>query len=234
MLFCVISLDKCFFLCYDNTREPVRILFCRRPCSTLRVCANPFRHNRSLHFAGVCEPISPQPLVTLRGCGEIGIRIRFRILRREACRFDPCHPHQNQKGHPERGVPFGFGVGAEPNPHASKAKEIALGKNAWGKERGLRGAVRRCRKRSFHSRLGERDDPCHPRFLRVTEREGALVAPSLFGVGTEPNPHASLNNENSTWQKSVGEGARSAGSSAAVPQAVLPLSPRREERPLKS
>ena len=88
-------------------------------------------------------------------------------------------------------APSLFGVGTEPNPHASKMKSLALGKKAWGKERGLRGAVRRCRKRSFHSRLGERDDPCHPRFLRVTEREGALVAPSLFGVGTEPNPHAS-------------------------------------------
>ena len=28
------------------------------------------------------------------GYGGIGRRIRFRILRRTACRFDPCYPHQ--------------------------------------------------------------------------------------------------------------------------------------------
>lgn len=31
---------------------------------------------------------------SLCGCGEIGRRTRLRIWRREACRFDPYHPHK--------------------------------------------------------------------------------------------------------------------------------------------
>ena len=39
------------------------------------------------------------------GCGGIGRRIRFRILRQPACRFKSCHPHQKE-GLPHRSSSF--------------------------------------------------------------------------------------------------------------------------------
>ena len=62
---------------------------------------------------GVCGSIPPHSATYSRGrvrihsatlrsyaCGRggIGRRIRFRILRHTVCRFDPCRPHQKQKG----------------------------------------------------------------------------------------------------------------------------------------
>ena len=52
----------------------------------------------------MCGVVLSYPINTMCGCGGIGRRIRFRILRHSVCRFDPCHPHQSKKA-PIRG-PF--------------------------------------------------------------------------------------------------------------------------------
>ena len=91
----------------------------------MRVCANPFRHS---HKATLC------------GCGEIGIRIRFRILRREACRFDPCHPHQRQRA-PRSGCPLSLVWMRWRTTRASQAREKGKRKEARGKVGDLRGSA---------------------------------------------------------------------------------------------
>ena len=48
----------------------------------------------SLIFASLSDFGSSDPIIHSCGCGEIGRRTRLRIWRREACRFDPCHPHK--------------------------------------------------------------------------------------------------------------------------------------------
>ena len=49
--------------------------------------------------------------INRRGCGEIGRRDRLRIYCREACRFEPCHPHHLQVDYDiEKGI--GISAGA--------------------------------------------------------------------------------------------------------------------------
>ena len=50
--------------------------------------------NKSSKFATHLKYASALNIFQISGgCGEIGRRTRLRIWRREACRFDPYHPH---------------------------------------------------------------------------------------------------------------------------------------------
>ena len=45
----------------------------------------------------MCGVVLSYPINTMCGCGGIGRRIRFRILRHSVCRFKSCHPHQQER-----------------------------------------------------------------------------------------------------------------------------------------
>ena len=68
------------------------------------------------------------------GCGGIGRRIRFRILRHSVCRFKSCHPHQQERA-PKGALSCWFGRrGGEAPPLVDfilfVRSENAAGKNA--------------------------------------------------------------------------------------------------------
>ena len=91
-----------------------------------------------------------------------------------------------KRGRPCGALSFWCGYSAEPPRELKHRKQHSV------KTRGGRSAV--CESSAavpqavlpLSPRREER--PLSPRLLRVTEKEGALVAPSLFGVGTVPNP----------------------------------------------